>query len=547
MVYFLLILICFGIVLVVGLVWYLPPSVTLPHTPVSEVTDERVSLHLDCVLDDPQVRAELKIGYIECYFKQQAVVAAFILNDQPNLLWNDKNCHAAELIVIARQVVSSRGFGCGKFIEGSSSGRGKMLLWRVIKDTKGDPRYLVGYKSLPTDCEMSLARLLGSLQFLISTSSQIGDHSCEATQKNQNVAQGIDVALSHLCHDIRTPLHTISSLASLMEDEADPVFRVKQSKLIRLHVTLASELLKGLIELGLSPDAVEGGTMARATTSERVVPIGDVVRELYDLFSVLANEKGVCFDLELDELSDRHAVAEGPFRRVLLNLLSNAFKYTSSGRIVIMTSQQEGDLLLSLEDSGVGMSSEQLEQLGKPFERFSGSTVDGIGVGMSVVKQLCATMGIQLEVRSTLGVGSYFSLRLPARALSACDSFQQKVRIDNPLVIVADDDEVLCRSLCRSLERLGCKTIAVHNARELQAIAWFERPDAVISDYCFSDGVESGDNLWRNIPNSIPIIALTGDVSVQTEERLRAWGAAMVLTKPVHASRLRNVIDSVLG
>jgi signal transduction histidine kinase/CheY-like chemotaxis protein len=510
---------------------------------VGSINDRELTVAIRPVLDSPTATAAYKVQLLETAFFQRSIYCLARIENEPCVVWQVSGVPLYEAAAEARKAFSCSLFESADFFELQSHATGRPLFWGVTRGPIGGVDYLVGYSKCPTSLERAVVELIGSYELYsrgLADSQSAQDES--AVSGYDNGSSGIPRLVSHLCHDIRTPLNTITSLASLLEDESDAGARKRQAGLVRLYVAMAGELLRGVVSVGVSRAKATPNSIAAGARNN---PVGDVVRELGGMFLPLAEEKGLTLEINCCDSSMRYSLAESSFRRILLNLLSNAFKYTKSGGVQVNTRDNTQSLTIQFKDTGIGMSSEQLELLGRPFERFCDETVEGIGVGMSVVKQLCADLGIDVAVTSELGVGTIVELVIPKVEQGLVNSEPTHFSDSEKLVVIADDDQVYCQSLARSLTRLGFRTIAVHTPAELRAVVCFECPQVIISDYRFSDSTSKEMNHWQSLPPSIPIIALTGDTSFETEQKLKAWGAAIVLIKPVHSSRLKNVIDSL--
>lgn len=223
--------------------------------------------------------------------------------------------------------------------------------------------------------------------------------------------------LSRMTHELRTPLNAILGFAQLLE--SDPVDRPSPGQAESLaQIQRAGWHLLDLINEVLDLARIEAG---RLEVSVVDFPVSDIVSDCLTLISMLASKHGVTIINRLSEVSPPVLRAD-PMRlkQALLNLLSNAVKYNRpGGQVHIDAAAVEGGWRLDISDTGIGMTPEQLAVLFQPFTRFVGDDQrEGSGIGLAITRRLVEAMGGFMEVRSTLGVGSVFSVTLPAGQLS---------------------------------------------------------------------------------------------------------------------------------
>lgn len=253
-------------------------------------------------------------------------------------------------------------------------------------------------------------------------------------------------------------------------------------------------------------------------------------------------------------------------RQVLLNLVSNAAKFTHNGTITIVGLRHavpgSETIVLQVRDSGIGMTAEQIGKLFRDFEQADGSTTrkyGGTGLGLSISRRFCRMMGGDIIVQSTLGRGSIFTIQLPCAdaaqathdpAPKRAADFTMVSKIDSaraPTVLVVDNDATVREIMERLLQRVGFTVIIAATGIEALARAKAHLPDAITIEVVMPDidgwtvlAAIKGDPALAHIPVVLVTI-------VDEKERGYALGAANYLVKPIDRKRLAEALISLCG
>ena len=246
--------------------------------------------------------------------------------------------------------------------------------------------------------------------------------------------------------------------------------------------------------------------------------------------------------------------------RILLNLVSNAVRYTTRGGVVVGC-RRHGDLLrIEVWDSGAGIPDDQRQNIFAEFCQLAASERDhhtGLGLGLAIVDRLCRLLEHPIELKSMVGKGSCFAVAVPvatAPAITVKAPDLHEPRFDafkGKLVVVIDDDAMVLDSTGGLLRSWGCRVVtAGSGGAALAGLAEHDcAPDLIISDYHLSHGntgMEAIAQLRAALNISIPAFLISGNTDV---ERLRAARAARyhLLYKPVRPMALRNMLHRYLG
>jgi CheY-like chemotaxis protein/anti-sigma regulatory factor (Ser/Thr protein kinase) len=246
---------------------------------------------------------------------------------------------------------------------------------------------------------------------------------------------------------------------------------------------------------------------------------------------------------------------------ILGNLLSNALKYTRQGHVNLILKENEQDIGVVVEDSGIGIHPEQLEVIFREFVRLDGSLpgTEGLGLGLSIVRRYAALLSHRLQVRSELGQGSRFMVTLAratpdehapmAKPVPA--TLQTDQRLQGLRVLVVDNVPLLLKSITLTLSSWGCKVSTAECLAQSVQRRSEQEVDMVISDFHLGDREPDGLSVIEKLrtlqtgDRPLPAILMTGDVAPELEARA-AQALVRVLHKPVRPAVLRQCILQAL-
>ena len=351
-----------------------------------------------------------------------------------------------------------------------------------------------------------------------------------------------------ISHEIRTPMTGILGMVDLLAETGSAAER---ARFVRVLGTSSRSLMRILDDV-LDVAKLEAGAvrieLARFDLHALIVGAAD-------LFGSAAAARGLSIDLVCDAPAQMFVMGDaGRIQQVLANLIGNAIKFTSEGRIVIGAVRADGDRWrLTVADPGIGIAPDALDGIFDAFAQADVSTTrrfGGTGLGLTISRRLVAAMGGTLGVESAVGAGSTFAVELPlppAPAEITQHAPAAEVRRGDPLsVLVAEDNPVNSLLIGTLLKRMGHRVLSVDNGRAAVLAARQGGYDAILMDVRMPvmDGIDAAVAI-RALPDPIgrvPIIAVTADRDAESAGRFATAGFAAVIAKPIDRAALADAL-----
>src|SRR5262252_9749154 len=353
--------------------------------------------------------------------------------------------------------------------------------------------------------------------------------------------------LANMSHELRTPLNAIIGLTEIMVNNA-PRFGTEKASEPLHRVHRAGTHLLGLINQVLDLTKIEAGKLEFSPETVNLAPL---LEDIIGTARQLAEQNKNRLILEVQENLGQLTVDPMRLRQILLNLLSNACKFTRQGEVKLRVKKivdARNWIEIAVADTGIGMTPEQQSKLFKEFTQVDSSTArqyGGTGLGLAIARKLARMMGGDVTVASELGKGSVFTVRLPAGAHSQARSSvgsDRRLSATFDRVLVIDDDATARELIADHLKTEGFSVVTAEGGVEGLKLAKELRPTAITLDVIMPD-LDGWSVLTalRQDPQlaEIPVIMIT---IVDEHGRGIALGAAGYLTKPIDRERLRRVI-----
>ncbi len=365
--------------------------------------------------------------------------------------------------------------------------------------------------------------------------------------------------LSNMSHDIRTPMNAIVGFAALLARDAANPDKVRE---YTRKITSSSQHLLGLINDILDISKIEAGKTTLNLSDESIV---DLIENIDSIIRPQMKEKGHVFEVYSKDLKHEHVRMDKlRLNQILLNLLSNAMKYTPEGGYITLTvrelpqtAKQLAHFCFTVTDNGYGMSPEYVKKIFKAFTREEDSVtnkIQGTGLGMAITKNLLDLMGGDITVESEKGKGSTFTtdLQLHISEHSIDQGFWQKNGITK--ILAVDDEEEICRNIKEALKDAGVTAdyaVDGQTAVEMAKRAFQEGSpyQVILLDQKMPGlgGIETARRIRQNSEKDDPILVLFGYDLEEFEEEALLAGIDTFLLKPFFLTSFRQKIDSVIN
>jgi signal transduction histidine kinase/CheY-like chemotaxis protein len=349
--------------------------------------------------------------------------------------------------------------------------------------------------------------------------------------------------LASMSHELRTPLNAIIGLSEMMFTNAVRFGTEKAEEPLR-RVNRAGTHLLGLINQVLDLSKIEAGKLE---LSAELINLAPLLEEVMGTARQLAEQNGNRLSVEAQDNLDSLVVDPMRLRQILLNLLSNACKFTKQGDVTLrVRNARDGRNWIEFEvaDTGIGMTIEQQARLFEEFSQADSSTArrfGGTGLGLAITRKLTRMMGGDVTVTSEQGKGSVFTVRLPAAAGAPHANGSEK-RPHTDCILVIDDDATARELIADQLRAEGYSVVTASGGLEGIKLAKGLRPIAITLDVVMPDldGWSVLGALRQDVELAeIPVIMVT---ILDEQRRAVALGAAGYLTKPIERERLRRLV-----
>jgi signal transduction histidine kinase/ActR/RegA family two-component response regulator len=450
--------------------------------------------------------------------------------------------------------------------------------------------------------EELLEELKGSNVELEKRTNELEDKASLLEEKNREIAQASasleekarqlalvskykSEFLANMSHELRTPLNSLLILAKLLADNEEDTLTEKQEEYARTIHSSGKDLL-ALISQILDLSKIEAGKLQIET---KRVALEDVREFVRGTFATVAQQKNLDFRITLADDAPQ-VITTDPQRlqQILKNLLSNGFKFTERGQVELEVRKIDKDeapkneslqaaeavVAFTVRDTGIGIPDDKQSLIFEAFQQADASTsrmYGGTGLGLTISRELAHLLGGEIEVESTPGLGSTFTLWLPVSAQDLAATYEATSRLEtatyaqHPLlspprerpvelmgkrVLLVDDDARNLFAVTSLLERCGMDVVSASSAQEgIEALQREGPIDLVLMDIMLPgiDGYQATREI-RAMPGqaALPIIAVTAKAMPGDREKCLEAGCSDFVPKPVDGDRLLNVMKQAV-
>lgn len=439
-------------------------------------------------------------------------------------------------------------------------------IWRNIDGTDTDRYYMVQEVVISLGIIFVSLIVAGIVNSLITEQNHRLLDALRKEKRSQQEAEAANMAkssfLANMSHEIRTPINAILGMNEMiLREEKDPAIRGYAG-----NIQASGNSLLSIVSDVLDISKIESGKL-------EIIPVDYEVNSLISDCCNMAAGRAKAKELELlvecaDNVPMKLCGDETHIRQIIMNLLTNAVKYTEKGTVKLIVSGRFTDggfvLKVDVSDTGIGIAEENLPQLFTQFQRFDlqrNRNIEGTGLGLSIVKRLCDLMSGTITARSVLGSGSTFTVELPQKVVDstpcggvnlnysagADHEYHHSFEAPEAKILAVDDLPVNLLVIANLLKETRIKIDTAGSGRECMDKCSQQKYDLILMDHMMPemDGVQTFEKLHgdKSSPNfETPVIMLTANALAGMREQYMDVGFADYVSKPVRGAKLEEAI-----
>ena len=439
-------------------------------------------------------------------------------------------------------------------------------IWRNIDGTDTDRYYVVQEVVISLGIIFVSLIVAGIVNSLITEQNHRLLDALRKEKRSQQEAEAANMAkssfLANMSHEIRTPINAILGMNEMiLREEKDPAIRGYAG-----NIQASGNSLLSIVSDVLDISKIESGKL-------EIIPVDYEVNSLISDCCNMAADRAKAKELELlvecaDNVPMKLCGDETHIRQIIMNLLTNAVKYTEKGTVKLIVSGRFTDggfvLKVDVSDTGIGIAEENLPQLFTQFQRFDlqrNRNIEGTGLGLLIVKRLCDLMSGTITARSVLGSGSTFTVELPQKVVDSTPcggvnlnysagaehEYHHSFEAPEAKILAVDDLPVNLLVIANLLKETRIKIDTAGSGRECLDKCSQQKYDLILMDHMMPemDGVQTFEKLHgdKSSPNfETPVIMLTANALAGMREQYMDVGFADYVSKPVRGAKLEEAI-----
>lgn len=403
------------------------------------------------------------------------------------------------------------------------------------------------------ELEQSLRERAGELERQVAErTAALEEAHQEAMRANESKSRFV----AHVSHEIRTPLTALLGYAALLQEQRNHLTSQQQDEYVQTVRQSGQHLLAVMNDI-LDLSKIEAGKLE---ITKSPTDVRSLIQQCVRLFMARADEKKLSLTSEVASSVPQALMIDSMrVQQIVANLISNAVKYTDAGGVEVKASYEAGQLVISVHDTGPGIAPDKLAKLFQPYSQLSDSatrSTGGTGLGLAISQQFAQLMGGTATATSTPGVGSVFTVAIPAKATEAVATpppAPARSALENDLlvgraILVADDHAKLRQLTCFCLEKAGATVVSVANGDQvLEATSENVTFDVILLDMQMPirDGYTTASDL-RAKGYKGPIVAFTAHALSTERDACIQAGCSHSLSKPFNPATLAQTIRSIM-
>lgn len=426
---------------------------------------------------------------------------------------------------------------------------------KPIYDAGGKPVYMIGISIDISERKLAEVRLKQLNEKLETRIEEATRALRQKKEDAENANYDKTRFLASASHDLRQPMHALG----LFVGELHTKLTTPEQQQIVAKVEESVDALSNLLDALLDISKLDAGVV---TPNFSVFSMAGMLERIAHDYAPLAQRKNITLRVRPDNtLVNSDSIL---LERIIINLLSNAIRYTpSGGRILIACRTRGNQLRIEVRDNGIGIPEDAQKSIFREFIQLANKERDrskGLGLGLAIVERIAKLLNHTIELNSRPGQGSTFAVNVvkvesPKVELSEQTSTAEKTPeqrfpglFDDLKVLVIDDNQLVLNGTKGILESWGCIVAAVQSLGAVKALERSSQFDLVVCDYRLADGdgIEMAEWIKVNFATQPQFILISGDTSPDVLQRVKEQGIQL-LHKPVRPAKLRSLIQFMIG